>query len=134
MEEKSPSVRPPAAVMSSRSSFRYGSGSPSRPGGGRCRATYRIPLRGWSNGEPTSIPDQVSGRGSAESGPKSSSASSSPGASSATSSVAASTAGPFGAAFPGAGGRGAGTTDTDDATGAAAGGRPHPRAEKPRDQ
>ena len=42
--------------MSSCSSVRYASGSWSRPGGGRCRATYRMPLRGWSNGEPTSRP------------------------------------------------------------------------------
>ena len=60
MEENKPRVRPPAASMSSSSSVRYASGSWSRPGGGRWRATYKMPLRGWSNGEPTSIPPRGS--------------------------------------------------------------------------
>ena len=39
IEEKSPSVRPPAALISSHISSRYSGGSPSRPGIGRCLAT-----------------------------------------------------------------------------------------------
>ncbi len=58
IEENRPSVRPPAASISSAISSRYCCGSPSRPGWGRCLATYRMPARGWSNGEPTSMPCQ----------------------------------------------------------------------------
>src|SRR5260370_1323009 len=50
MEENNPSARPPAAGMSSRSSLRDDSGSPSRPGGGRGRATERTPPRGGGRG------------------------------------------------------------------------------------
>ena len=39
IEENRPSVRPPAASISSAISVRYASGSPSRPGWGRCLAT-----------------------------------------------------------------------------------------------
>jgi hypothetical protein len=56
IEENSPSVRPPAASISSCSSSRYSGGRPSRPGSGRCLATYKMPLRPCANGDPTSIP------------------------------------------------------------------------------
>ena len=39
IEENRPSVRPPAALISSHISCRYSGGSPSRPGIGRCLAT-----------------------------------------------------------------------------------------------
>ena len=44
-EEKSPRVRPPEAQTSSAISAIEVSDSPSRPGGGSDRATYRMPCR-----------------------------------------------------------------------------------------
>ena len=57
IDENSPRVRPPAAVISSAISLSCSAEPvPSRPGGGRWAATYRIPALACWNGDPTSRP------------------------------------------------------------------------------
>ncbi|CAB4613061.1 unannotated protein [freshwater metagenome] len=53
-EEKSASVRPPAASISSASSVSASLLGPSRPGSGICFGRYNAPCLAKSNGEPTS--------------------------------------------------------------------------------